>query len=86
MRVAYRRIRRGGVSGDYLRRRVSWYGLLFDESVPRLGGLLHGYGFGFGLILGLYFGLHCAVSRCYDIVTAVLFFFCTYTWVNFGDG
>jgi hypothetical protein len=37
-------------------------------------------------ILGLYFGLHCVFSRYYDIVTADLFLFCTYTWVNSGAG
>jgi hypothetical protein len=52
---------------------------LFDESVTCFGGLLHVYALGFGLILGLYFGLHYAVSRCYNIVTVVLFLFCTFT-------
>jgi hypothetical protein len=71
-------IGKGGVLGNGLGRCVSWYGLLFDESVTCFGGLLHVYALGFGLILGLYFGLHYAVSRCYNIVTVVLFLFCTF--------
>jgi hypothetical protein len=76
--VAIKRIGKGGVLGNGLGRCVSWYGLLFDESVTCFGGLLHVYALGFGLILGLYFGLHYAVSRCYNIVTVVLFLFCTF--------